>query len=224
MNIANESRHFLKLALEHIAESFFSFASFSTMPRRLMLVGAPGIGKTLTIAKLATRYALAKEKIVVITTDMNRAGGADQLRSFTDILNVPLSVCPDKKALSDALKLAGKDAHILIDTAGCNPYIDEEIANISELTRAGDIGCALVMQAGLDAQEALEITEAFTNLPISRLIGTRMDCTKRYGGLVAAAAGHGLPFAFASDSPSVADNITELTPKTLVQYLFKPDR
>jgi flagellar biosynthesis protein FlhF len=222
MNIANESRHFLKLALEDICGRYFSFAPLSQQPGKLMVVGAPGIGKTLAVAKLATRAVLAGQKAVVITTDVNRAGGAEQLKSFTDILNVPLSVCADKKSLAAELKLIGRDTHLFIDTAGCNPYLDSDISTLSGFADLPGVTTALVMQAGQDAQEAIDSAEAFNALPITRLIATRTDCTRRFGGLLAAAASHNLPFSMASDSSSVADTITELTAKTLVQYLLKP--
>ncbi len=222
MNIANESKHFLKLALEHICGKFFQFEPLPKAPHKLMLVGNSGIGKTLAIAKLATRYTLAKQKAVVITTDMHRAGSTEQLQSFTDILGISLSVCDDKKSLSSTLKHAGKDAHVLIDTAGCNPYAEEALAELAGIGNATGAEMALVMPAGMDAQEALDATEAFMTLPIAQLIITRTDCSRRFGGLLAAAAAYKLPFSLESGSASVADPITALTAKTLVQHLLKP--
>lgn len=221
MNIANESRHFLKLALEHICADFYTFAPLREN-KRVMLIGTPGIGKTLTIAKIATRRMLDKQKTVVITTDINRAGGIDQLKSFTDILGVPLSVCADVKALTTALKMTGDDTSVLIDTAGCNPYLENELEALSALTSLPGLEVALAMQAGMDTQEAIDVAEYFSALPVTRLIVTRTDCTRRFGGVLAAAAAHHLPFCLASDSASVTDNITELNAKTLVQTLLKP--
>ncbi len=58
---------------------------------RIMLVGPPGVGKTLTIARLAAQIAIQKHKLAVITTDNKRAGGVRQLQAFTDILELELS-------------------------------------------------------------------------------------------------------------------------------------
>jgi len=222
LNIANESRHYLRLALEDLFSHYYKFSPLSQQAGKLMLVGSPGIGKTLAIAKLATRYTMAGHKAVVITTDLNRAGGAEQLKSFTDILGIPLSVCVDKKALASALKLIPTGTQVLIDTAGCNPYLESELKELSGLCDIPGIQTALVMPTGMDAQEAIDVAEAFNVLPITRLIATRTDCTRRFGGLLAAAAAHQLPFCLASDSSSVADTLTELSAKTLVQYLLKP--
>jgi len=222
MSIANESRHYLKLALEEIFANYFKFSPLPQQPNKLMLIGSPGIGKTLAVAKLATRYVLAGQKTVVITTDLNRAGGAEQLKSFTDILGIPITICPDKKALNAELKMIGRDTQLLIDTAGCNPYLESDIKELASLAEIPGITTALVMPSGMDPQEAIDVAEAFNVLPITRLVTTRTDCTRRFGGLMAASAAHQLPFCFASDSSSVADNLTELSAKTLVQYLLKP--
>lgn len=222
LNIANESRHFLRLALEDLFEGYFSFSPPPAKPSKLMLVGSPGIGKTLAVAKLATRHALAEQKTVVITTDMNRAGGIEQLKSFTDILGIPLIVCADKKSLSDQLKLVGRDTQLLIDTAGCNPYLEDDMKVVAGFADLPGVQTALVMPSGMDPQEAIDVAEAFNVLPITRLVATRTDCTRRFGGLLAAAASQGLPFSLASDSSSVADSLSELSSKTLVQYLLKP--
>lgn len=226
MNIANESRYFLRLAMEHICERYFSyhplFDEQESRPTRMILMGMPGIGKTLTIAKLATRYVLAGEKTVVITTDTSRAGGADHLRSFTDILGIPLSVCADARSLADEIKLVSKHAHLLVDTAGCNPYNSEELEATMKLVNVGGMEVALAIQAGLDSQEAVDIAEAFNDLPLSFLVATRADCTRRFGNILTIASSNRLPLGLVTDSASVADNVTTLSPKTLVQTLLKP--
>ena len=61
-----------------------------------MLVGPTGVGKTTTIAKLAARAALIEGKRVsLITLDNYRVGGIDQIRTFADLIGVPLRVVRD---------------------------------------------------------------------------------------------------------------------------------
>lgn len=224
INIADESRYFLQLALEHVCNAIVPFTTLPASPHRLMLVGTSGAGKTLTIAKLATQHHLAGHHTLVITTDVKRAGGIEQLKSFTDILGVPLSVCPDKKALTAVLKSARPNHYVLIDTAGCNPYSAKEMSELAQLSKAAHVELALVMPAGMDAQEAIDITEAFSELPLSHLIATRADCTRRFGGLLAASIAHQLPFSLVGDSASVTNNMTELNAKTMVGYMLNNSR
>ncbi len=83
-----------------------------------MLIGPPGIGKTLTIARIAAKLTMDKQSLLVITTDNKRAGGIEQLQAFTNILGHPLKVAPSRAALAQYLKSAKKQTHVLIDTAG----------------------------------------------------------------------------------------------------------
>lgn len=227
MNIANEQRYFLQLACEYAFSNYFNFSksakNISESPRRLMLIGTSGSGKTLATAKIATRQSLSGKKPLVITTDVNRAGGIDQLQSFTDILNLKLIVCSDKKSLLATLKMEDKNSNLLIDTSGCNPYSADdlkELATLAETAARAEIEPVLVMPAGIDTQEAIDIAERFCELPIKQLIITRLDCARRFGGVLAVAAANDMSLFLAGNSASVTDNMTELNPKKLVEYLF----
>jgi flagellar biosynthetic protein FlhF len=84
------------------------------------LVGATGVGKTTTIAKLAARYALrhGRNSIVLITTDTYRIGALEQLRTYGRILGIPVKIAHNKKQLQDLLKMLSEKKLVLIDTAG----------------------------------------------------------------------------------------------------------
>lgn len=222
MNIADESKYFLGLAVEHIASHYFQFHKPANHAERVMLVGAPGIGKTLTIAKLATQYALKSTLPTVITTDVMRAGGIEQLKSFTDILGVEVYVCKNARELSRELKHADRDAPVLVDTAGCNPYDAGAIAELTALANLSGIEPVLVMPSGMDSQEAIDMAEIFLQMPISRLITTRTDSTRRLGGLLSVAAAHKLALYGLSGSSSVTDNLKTCTPKLLSELLLAP--
>ncbi len=90
--------------------------------RPIALVGPPGAGKTITIAKLAARAALADKPVKVITTDGFRAGGVDQLVAFTKLLEIDLHKA---LSMSDLRRTAKPDRDgelVLVDTAGVNPF------------------------------------------------------------------------------------------------------
>jgi len=78
----------MKMAMDHA----FRFAPLpiKNKAKALMMIGAPGAGKTLATAKLAARAAMAGHTAAVITTDTQRAGGVEQLEAFTKLLNIPL--------------------------------------------------------------------------------------------------------------------------------------
>jgi flagellar biosynthesis protein FlhF len=217
------SEELFRPALEKLLSRNFVFdpLRFSTQDMRLMLVGAPGIGKTLTIAKLATKLAMDKQSLAVITTDTNRAGGIEQLQAFTSILGVELQVAGGRTELENILKSLPPRTRVLIDTAGCSPYDHNEFDELKAIAKLENIEPILVMPAGGDSLEAIDMVEIFSELPIRRLLVTRADATRRFGGVLAAAAAHGLGFCNISRSASIMDSVHQIEPALLAQMLLK---
>lgn len=205
-------------ALEHL----FHFRPLPNTPykKAMMMVGPPGSGKTLAVAKMAARGAMNGLKIGVISCDTVRAGGVEQLQSFTNLLNIDLMKATSPHDLSHMVSdLAGCD-QILIDTSGVNPFNMNDIKTTAKLIGAGDIEPSLVMPAGIDAEEAGEMARAFAALGVHTLIPTRIDIARRMGSLLAAAHSGSLAFADASNTPKVADGLFSLTPKSLAKLLM----
>jgi len=217
------SEELFRPALEKLLARNFVFdpLRFNTSDLRLMLVGTAGIGKTLTIAKLATKLSMDNQSVTVITTDNTRAGGIEQLKAFTDILGLELLVVSSQKELVKILKNLPARMRVLIDTAGAAPYNEAEFAELKTLATLPDIEPILVLPAGGDSMETIDIVEIFRELPIKRILVTRADATRRFGGILAAAAAHGLGFCNISRSASITDNIQQLEPSILAQMLLK---
>jgi flagellar biosynthesis protein FlhF len=203
----------LQLSLEKILEGYFSFQplDFSKAGKRLMLVGPPGIGKTLTIAKIAASLVMndeqGKRDTVVITTDNKRAGGFEQLQSLTSIMGVELHAANDTKELKKIVAACKPRARVLIDTAGCNPYDNAEMNELKAYAKLDDVEPVMVLPAGGDSLEAIDVVESFMALPVERLLVTRTDTAKRFGGILAAAAAHKLAFCHVSSSSSIIDSL-----------------
>ncbi len=219
---ARGAERLLEMALARLSETFFSFDPLPLdKPARIMLVGPPGIGKTLTIAKLAARFTVDRQPVGVITTDTKRAGGVEQLQAFTNILGLPLEVAGSPEELARIAGGPKARARLLIDTAGCNPYDKDEMAELTAFASSGGAEPVLVMQAGGDSLEAVDIAEAFCTLPIRRLLVTRADTARRFGGVLAASAAHGLAFSHASGSSSIADAPGAMSALSLAQLLLR---
>jgi flagellar biosynthesis protein FlhF len=112
------------LALGASFDTHFKFSPV-TDEKPLMLVGPPGVGKTLCTAKFAIKSTLAKKPPTVISTDLERAGGLEQLAAFTRLLKLNLVEIEDAHALRDLLAMQ-KGNPVMIDTAGGNPFIERE--------------------------------------------------------------------------------------------------
>jgi flagellar biosynthesis protein FlhF len=212
----------LTAAIDHL----YKFVPMPQKSKRkaMMLVGPPGAGKTLMVAKMATRAVMDGLNVAVITTDTVRAGGVEQLQAFTKILNIPLQKAKTRDDLNRALNQTSDHDVVIIDTAGTNPHDPDDMSRIARLCDAGTIEPVLAMTAGMDAEESSEIARSFALLGVQRMIATRLDIARRLGGLLAGAQKGGLAFCDLSFSPRVTDGIDDMTPQTMAEFLVNPDR
>lgn len=201
-------------------EKTFSFAApASDGTKPLILTGAPGAGKTLMTAKLATQAVMAGRKPAIITTDIARAGGIEQLTAYLNILQLPLYQAEDHTSLEDVLRQL-KGQSVIIDTGGLNPFDPQEMKFLAKLMSVAPMDAALVLAAGIDAEEAAEMAMTFEILGIRKLIPTRLDFARRIGGILSAADKAGLGLCEASHTPQIAEGITQLTPQKLAELIM----
>ncbi len=203
-------------------DTLFSFTPLptTTYKKAMMFVGVPGAGKTLVVAKLAARGVMNGLKVAVITTDTVRAGGIEQLESFTKLLKIDLKTAKTPEDLAALLKtLSGYD-QILIDTPGFNPFNPTDMKSLAKLLAMGDIEPILVLPAAGDATESGEMARIFSALGVRRVVPSRLDIARRLGGLLAAAQHGGLAFADVCSSARVADGLEPLSPRRFAAYFF----
>jgi flagellar biosynthesis protein FlhF len=200
-------------------EKTFKFTGKRT-DRPLILVGPPGAGKTLMTAKLAAECVMDGKKPVIVTTDIARAGAVEQLTAFLDIMKVPLHQADDAKSLQHVLSLSKGQSPVIIDTGGLNPFDPQEMKHLARLMMVTEMNAALVLPAGMDAEETAEMAQTFEILGVRQLIPTRLDFARRIGGILSAADKAGLVFDEASRTPQVASGVTHLTSHILAEMLM----
>ncbi len=187
--------------------------------RPLMLAGPPGAGKTLSVARLATRLVMAGASPLVITADGRRAGATEQLAAFTRLLGLTLIVASHPATLARALLRRQPGTPVLIDCAGADPFDPAQRDEVAGLAASADAAVALVLPAGMDPGESADLGAAFAAAGASLLVATRMDLARRLGGLLAAADAGRLTLAEAGIGPGAADGLTALTPALLADRL-----
>lgn len=211
-----------------LAAALDQMLHFSPLPefnhrRPLMLVGPAGAGKTVSIAKLAARAALRGKRLRVISTDTLRAGGIGQLLSLTNVLGIETTVADSPSKLFIALADPDADGAdlTLIDTRGINPFDPSEIERLQEFVDVSDAERVLVLPAGLEPRESGEVAGQFSALTPTRLLVTRLDATRRYGGIVTAAIGGNLMLCDAGTTPQIADGLSPLNPVGFARLLLR---
>lgn len=205
-------------AIEHLFH--FRPLPVGAHKKSIMMVGPPGAGKTLAIAKMAARGAMNNLNLGVISTDAVRAGGIEQLGAFTNLLNIPLQKAKTPQDLAHAIANLGPCDQILIDSPGINPFNADDIKMLARLVSAENIEPYLAIPAGIDAEESGEMARAFAAIGVHTFIPTRIDIARRLGGLLSAAHHGNLGFSDASNTPKVADGLMAITPKTLARLLM----
>jgi flagellar biosynthesis protein FlhF len=197
----------------------FDFAGESPQP--LLLAGPPGAGKTLTVARLATRLVMAGVQPLIITTDGRRAGATEQLAAFTRLLGLTLIVASHPATLSRALMRRQPGAPVLIDAPGTDPFDQAQNDEVAGLACTANAATALVLPAGMDPAESADLATAFASAGATMLVGTRLDMARRLGGLLAAAEAGKLTMTEAGIGPGAADGLEPRTAALLASRLSR---
>ncbi len=141
-----------------------------------ILVGAPGVGKTTTLAKLAARNDEGEREVALISLDHYRIGAADQLRRYADLLHSPFSEVDNARALRDEVERFPGHA-VLIDTAGRGQKAVAELDSLLPLREA--LGDQASIELVMDATVRLEVQRAqlarFAPLAPDRIIFAKTD-------------------------------------------------
>ena len=151
-------------ALETALERTMRFGALdlsSESPQPLLLAGPPGAGKTLTVARLATRLVMAGAQPLIITTDGRRAGATEQLAAFTRLLGLTLIVASHPATLARALLRRVPGAPVLIDAPGTDPFDPSQNDEVAGLAVTANATTALVLPAGMDPAESADLAAAF---------------------------------------------------------------
>ena len=186
----------------------------------VLFAGTPGAGKTSTVARLATRLVLGGYAPLVITADGQRAGAAEELAAFTRLLGIGLIVASTPRNIARALLERSPETPVLIDTAGVNPFENNELDSVPALAAVCDASIVLVAPAGQDVAEAAEQASAFAQAGARFLLPTRVDLARRFGSVLAAARAGKLALTEAGLGPGATGALEMLTPESVARRLL----
>ena len=204
-------------ALARVLDQLYLFNPIGTANGRFMFVGAPGVGKTLAIAKLAARAKAHGRVPRLVTCDTSRHAGIEQLRHFATTLGLTIEIAGDPVALG-ALGANG-DAALLIDSAGINPYSLNGRATIEALATAARAEPILVLAAGGDPADTVETAHVFRDIGCQRFVVTRLDIVQRLGSVMAVPEALGIAFAEGLSATSLGDGVETFTAASLAARL-----
>lgn len=178
-------------------------------PRVVVMVGPTGVGKTTTIAKLAAEFSLIRvQKVGLITLDTYRVSAAEQLRTFAEIIGVPIKVVFSPPELSTAIDEFNDKDIIFVDTAGRSPNNDEHMEELQEFMSVAQADeTILVLSVSSYSSDLKNIFNKFNSVGIDKFIFTKLDETNSYGQIINIINEVKLPVAYFTNGQSVPDDI-----------------
>lgn len=191
-------------------------------PTVVAFTGPTGVGKTTTIAKLAAAFALAEQKEVrLITVDTYRIAALEQLKTFGEIIGIPVEVAFTPKELHQLLAKRRLQAElILIDTAGRSHNRGEQMHELGEfLAAASPDETHLVLSLVTKRRDLEEVLQTYDGL-YNRLLFTKADETRSYGGILNAISSTRRPISYLTVGQNVPADIEVADPDRLTRLLL----
>jgi flagellar biosynthesis protein FlhF len=203
--------HKVAAALPADAESSFEITSGRHGPRRIAFIGPTGVGKTTTLAKVAAQLKLHRGLSVgIVAADTYRIAAVDQLRTYAEILGLPMEVASSPREAAEACARLGDCDAILIDTAGRSQNDCMKLSELRAFLAAAEPDeTHLVLSATVGARTLAREAEAFGALGVDRLALTKLDEAAAFGTLVSLVASFGKPLSFLTHGQEVPDHIEE---------------
>lgn len=185
--------------------------------RVVALVGPTGVGKTTTVAKLAATAALVeKKRVAIVTLDTYRIGGEEQIRTFADLIGVPLVLVADPAELMEQIDDLYTYDKIFIDTAGRSPRDTPALRELrGALEEIDDLEVHLTMALSTPT-EMIDATYArFSRIGIDRLLFTKLDEAVSFQELIHTPGRLKLPISYVTNGQAIPEDIEAVSAERL---------
>jgi flagellar biosynthesis protein FlhF len=193
--------------------------------RVVALVGPTGVGKTTTVAKLAANFKLAQGvRVGLVTVDTYRIAAVEQLKTYAEIIDLPLAVVNDPAEMARAFDELGAVDLVFIDTAGRSPRDEVRIRELADfLTQARPDEVHLVLSAVAGPRSLRSAVERFTTVPVDRLILTKLDEAESMGSILAVLGLSSRPVSYLTTGQAVPDDIEPADRKRLARLILRQE-
>jgi flagellar biosynthesis protein FlhF len=194
--------------------------------RVVALVGPTGVGKTTTIAKLAANYRLReKRRVGLITVDTYRVAAVEQLRTYADIIDLPMEVVATPREMREAVARMSHLDLVLMDTAGRSPRDEVKIQELkSMLGEAEPDEVHLVLSSTAGAKSLISTAERFADVGTTAVLLTKLDEAHGLGHIISMVRSVPLPVSYLTDGQNVPDDIQVAERRAFASTLMGFDR
>lgn len=191
----------------------------------IFFVGPTGVGKTTTIAKIASKFSVEyRKKIALLTADTFRIAAVEQLRTYANILDVPFKIIYTNEEMEESVEEFKEYDFIFVDTAGHSHHNESQkeaihtfINSVSELV---DKDIYLVVSATTKYNDLLNIVDTYKDEVDFNLIFTKLDETASIGNLLNISLYSGAAIAYTTSGQNVPEDIEEFNAQATVKQLL----
>ena len=211
-------RMILKLGKPYMMEE-------GTGPKVVFFVGPTGVGKTTTIAKIASSFRVEQnKKVALLTADTYRIAAAEQLRTYANILEVPFRVVYTAQEISQAIEDFNDYDYVLVDTTGHSPNNEAQREGMAELVRSVETTARkeifLVLSASTKYRDLMKIADTYKEIADYKLIFTKLDETSTLGNIYNLKMYTGAQLSYVTYGQNVPDDIEYFNPQSTVKQLL----
>ncbi len=219
----DQCRDFLTATIANLVQTTGSLWSPGDPQKRISLIGATGVGKTTTIAKLAAEaITQSGARVALVTIDTYRIAAVEQLKVYGEIMGLPVEVVLSPEQLQEAFRRHRDKDLILIDTAGRSPRDQVRIDELNQfLGSESKVENCLVLAAPTEERLQQKTLDAFSPIPLSRLIFTKLDEADRYGSLINVPIRSNLPLAYLTNGQQVPEDLLRAEPKMVASLVME---
>lgn len=194
-------------------------------PKVVFFVGPTGVGKTTTIAKIASKFSVeVKKKVALLTADTYRIAAAEQLHTYANILEIPFRIIYAIEEVEKALSDFRDFDYILVDTAGHSHHNEaqREVMNgfIHSVDNLAEKEVFLVLSATTKYRDLISIADTYSTMTGYKLIFTKLDETTTLGNLLNLKLHTDAPLSYVTCGQNVPDDIEEFNPQKTVKQLL----
>lgn len=187
----------------------------------VFFIGPTGVGKTTTIAKLASKFKLERKcKLAIVTADTYRIAAVEQIRTYANILSVPIDVVYNSGEIKEAIEKYKDYDLVFVDTAGRSHKNDEQREDVMKLLEAVqeyEPEVYLVVSATTKYKDLVRITQTYSDILNYRLLFTKIDETAAIGNILNIRMLTKEPLSYTTFGQNVPDDIAV----TDAQYIAK---
>lgn len=188
----------------------------------VFFVGPTGVGKTTTIAKIASYFTLnLGKRVALITSDTYRIAAVEQLRTYANILNIPIKVVYSGEELNEAVEHFSDRDLILVDTAGRshkNTEHQEELRGLLDAVDEKEV--YLVLSVATKYKDLLKITQVYDEMTDYKIIFTKLDETSCYGNILNMKIQTGAKLSYVTFGQNVPDDISDINPHEIARQVL----